>query len=275
MITLRDSATRLRENSFEILLAGYVILFFAFILAPIVIVVVISFSSAGYVTFPIPGLSLRWFQRVYEYKPFIEAIVVTLQIAFLSAFLAVVLSVPAALVLARSRRRSSELLMTFLLSPLSMPLIVLGFAQLFFLSAIGFGVSFKSLLVAHTVVSIPYIVRTVAAVYRGLPTNFEESALVLGATRLQTFLYVTLPLIRPGIFAGSLFAVLLSIDNLPISYFFGSPGTSTLPVVMLSYLENQFDPSIAALSTIQMVFAIIALVVVDRLYGLRAMSPPS
>src|SRR5581483_2522086 len=156
-------------------------------------------------------------------------------------------------------RRPAEILMTFLLAPLSMPLIVLGFAQLFFLSAIGFGVSFLSLLIAHTVVSIPYIARTVAAVYRGLPSNFEETALVLGATRWQTFRHVTLPLIRPGIFAGCLFSILLSIDNLPISYFFGSPSTNTLPVVMLSYLENQFDPSIAALSTVQMMLAVLCL----------------
>jgi putative spermidine/putrescine transport system permease protein len=122
-------------------------------------------------------------------------------------------------------------------------------------------------------VSIPYIVRTVAAVYRGMPPSLEETALALGASRWQTFRYVTFPIIRPGIFAGCLFAVLLSVDNLPLSYFFGSPTTSTLPVVMLSYLENQFDPSIAAVSTLQLAFALIVLLAIERLYGLRAVTP--
>jgi putative spermidine/putrescine transport system permease protein len=144
---------------------------------------------------------------------------------------------------------------------------------LFYLSALGLGVSLSSLLIAHTVVSVPYLVRTVAGVYRGVSPNLEESALMLGASKLQVFRYVTLPLIAPGVFAGALFAILISIDNLPVSYFFGSPSTNTLPVVMLSYLEYSFDPSIAAVSTIQLCFAVVALIIVQRIYGLQGMSP--
>ena len=254
-------------------LRAYVLLFFAFLLAPIVIVVAVSFTSASYIAFPIEGLSLRWFRRVYEYQPFLDSFSVTIQVAVLSTMLAALISVPAALALARSSAPVASVTMTFLLSPLSMPMIVLGFALLFYLSALGFGVSLLSLVISHTLVSIPYIVRTVAAVYRGMPPSLEETALVLGASRWQVFRHVTFPVIRPGIFAGCLFAVLLSVDNLPLSYFFGSPTTSTLPVVMLSYLENQFDPSIAAVSTVQLAFALIVLLVIERLYGLRAVTP--
>lgn len=253
----------------------YVVLFFAFMLLPIIIVVVVAFSATEYITFPIQGLSLRWFRRIYEYRPFLNSLGVTLEIAFLSALFGALLGVPAALALTRWKHPIASLAMTFLLSPLSMPFIVLGFALLFFLSALGFGVSFLSLLIAHTVVSLPYVVRTVAGVYRGLSPNLEESALVLGASKWQAFRFVTVPMIRPGIFAGCLFAILLSIDNLPISFFFGSPATSTLPVVMLSYLENSFDPSIAAVSTVQLVFALTFLLVIERLYGLKGMAPAS
>ena len=90
----------------------------------------------------------------------------------------------------------------------------------------------------------------------------------LGATPWRVFWHVVLPLIRPGIAAGSLFSFLVSFDNLPISFFFGSPDTSTLPVVMLSYIEQQFDPSIGALSTLQLAAAIIVLILVDRFYGI-------
>jgi putative spermidine/putrescine transport system permease protein len=156
-----------------------------------------------------------------------------------------------------------------------MPLIVLGFALLFYLSRLGFGVSFVSLLIAHTVVSLPYIVRTVAGVYRGISPEFEESAAILGANRWQVFRHVTLPMIKPGIFAGALFAMLISVDNLPISYFFGSADTNTLPVVMLSYLEHQFDPSVAAASTVQLVIAMIGLVLLERTYGLQRIGTPT
>lgn len=256
-------------------LGFFVVLFFAFMLAPILIVVVVSFTSANFIAFPIRGFSLRWFYRIIEYRPFIDSLIVSLQLAFASTAVAGLIGIPAALALVRSRARFANGVSTFLLSPLSMPLIVLGLAFLFFLSKIGFGVSFLSLLVSHAVVGLPYVVRTVAGVYRGLSTDYEEQASILGANRWQIFWYVTLPLIRPGIFAGALFSILISFDNLPVSFFFGSAQTNTLPVVMLSYLEHQFDPSIAALSSVQMVLAVVALLIVERVYGLKHMSAPT
>jgi putative spermidine/putrescine transport system permease protein len=253
----------------------FLVLFFVFMLAPIVVVVVVSFSDASFVAFPIARVSLRWYRRIWEYRPFMDSLIVSLELAVASAACAALLGVPAALALTRSRARFADAVSTFLLAPLSMPMIVLGFSLLYYLSWLGLGVSFASLLLAHTVVSIPYVARTVAGVYRGIGPDFEEAAAILGADRWRTFRYVTLPLIRPGIFAGSLFAILISLDNLPISFFFGSAATNTLPVVMLSYLQNQFDPAIAAISTVQMLIAVAALLVVERVYGLAAMSAPS
>ena len=109
------------------------------------------------------------------------------------------MGVPAALAVTRGKGPYADAIMTFLLSPLSMPLIVIGFALLFYLSALGLGVSFVSLLIAHTVISVPYIIRTVAGVYRGISPDYEETAAVLGANRLQVFWHVTLPMISPVI----------------------------------------------------------------------------
>lgn len=253
-------------------LAAFVVLFFVFMLAPILIVVLVSFTSAGYVSFPIPGWSLKWFAHIFEYQPFIDALIVSIEIAIGATILSCLIGVPAAIFLARSRSAWASGVMTFLLSPLSMPMIVIGFASLFFLSLIGVGISFAALLITHTVVCLPYIVRTVAGVYAGMPRSYEEAASILGANPLLTFWHVTLPLIRPGIMAGSLFSFLTSFDNLPISYFFGSASTNTLPVVMLSYMENQFDPTIAALSTLQLLLAVVALLIVDRVYGIDKMT---
>jgi putative spermidine/putrescine transport system permease protein len=178
-------------------------------------------------------------------------------------------------VLVRSRAPWTEAFMTFLLSPLSMPMIVLGLALLFYLSALGLGISLLSLVIAHTIVGLPYVVRTVASVYRAVPPDLEESAAILGATRWQVFRHVTFWQIKPGIVAGAMFSILVSVDNLPISFFFGGPQTSTLPVVMLSYLEHQFDPSIAALSTVQLVIAVAGLLVINKFYRIRDLGAPS
>jgi putative spermidine/putrescine transport system permease protein len=250
-------------------LRAVVALFTVFMLAPILVVVAIAFTSAGFVSFPIPGLSLRWFQRMIDYAPFMQSLWVSTQVAVGATLLACLLGVPASLALARSRRAAAQAMMTFLLSPLSMPMIVLGFASLFFLSRIGVGLSLGALLIAHTVVCLPYVIRVTASVYRALPPSLEEAAEILGASRLATLRLVVLPLLRPAIVAGSLFSFLVSFDNLPLSFFFGSPDTNTLPVVMLAYVEQQFDPSIAAISTAQLAVAVVLLVLADRFYGLE------
>ena len=271
-----DTAEPIRRRQRPNLLAWglgiYVLLFMVFLMTPIFVVVLISFSSAAFVVFPMPGLSLQWYVRVFEYQPFVNSLWVSIQIAFASAVLGALIGVPAALWAARSRSAYANFLSNFLLMPISVPAIVLGFALLYMTSAMMLGVSFISLLLTHTVVSIPYIARTVLAVYRSMPPDFEESAAVLGASRWRVFTHVTLPLIRPGIFAGALFAVLISLDNLPLSFFFGSASTNTLPVVMLSYMQNQFDPSVAAIATVQMLIAIFALVVVHLIYGIEKLT---
>jgi putative spermidine/putrescine transport system permease protein len=109
----------------------------------------------------------------------------------------------------------------------------------------------------------------VTAVYRDADRTLEEAAMVLGASAFQTFRRITLPLIRPGIIAGSIFSFLISFDNLPVSIFLTSPETNTLPVVIFSYLIYHFDPSIAAISTMEMICVVVVLVAVEHWYGLK------
>lgn len=259
-------------NSAALVLGAYVVLFMTFLLAPIFVVVWVSFSADSFIAFPISGYSTRWYARIIEYRPFMDSLMVSLEIAVLSGVLGAALGVPAALWAARSRTSFAEVVSNLLLAPISVPAIVLGFSLLYLLAAMTIGVSFLALLITHTVVSIPYVTRTVLAVYRSIPPDFEEAASVLGASRLQTLRRVTLPLVKPGIFAGALFSLLISLDNLPLSFFFGSSTTNTLPVVMLSYMQNQFDPSIAAISTVQMLIAVVALLAVNAFYGIESLT---
>lgn len=263
---------RARTNWGALALGLYVGLFMLFLALPIVAVVWVSFSSSSFIVFPLPGYGLRWYARIVEYRPFVDSLIVSIQIAVGSAVLGAVLGVPAALWVARSRSAMGAAVANLLLAPISVPAIVLGFSLLYLLSAMMFGISFVALLITHTVVAVPYVARTALAVYRSLPPDFEEAAAVLGASRWQTLRHVTLPLIRPGIFAGGLFAVLISLDNLPLSFFFGSSSTNTLPVIMLSYMQNQFDPSIAAISTVQMLIAVVTLLIVNAFYGIEKLT---
>lgn len=263
-------AVQRRKSAFDwggAMLLLYVVLFFVFLILPIIAVVVVSFSSASFIVFPLPGFSLKWYARIVEYRPFINSLITSIEIAICSAVLGAVLGVPAALWAARSPSYFAGVVANLLLAPIAVPAIVLGFSLLYLLSAMMLGVTFLSLLITHTVIAIPYVARTTLAVYRSQSPDFEEAAAILGATRWQTLRHVTIPLVRPGIFAGGLFAVLISLDNLPLSFFFGNSDTNTLPVVMLSYMQNQFDPSIAAISTVQMLIALATLALVNRFYG--------
>jgi putative spermidine/putrescine transport system permease protein len=258
-----------RPSGGALFLFAYMALFMAFITLPIAAVVVVSFSDSSFIAFPIRGYSLRWYHHIVEYQPFVSSLITSIELALSSAAAAAVLGVPAALALARARGGVAGALSNFLLAPISVPAIVLGFALLYFLSALSIGLSFTALLIAHTVAAVPYVVRTVLATYRAVPAALEESASILGASRAQVLWHLTLPMVRPGIFAGGMFAVLTSLDNLPLSFFFGTATTNTLPVVMLSYMQNQFDPSIAAISTVQMLIAIAGLLALDRIYGVE------
>jgi putative spermidine/putrescine transport system permease protein len=260
------------RNDSTMLLGAYVVLFLVFILLPIGAVVVVSFSNAAFIAFPITDFSFRWYEKMLAYQPFTSALTTSIELALSSAFIGALLGCPAALALARSRNVALSLLANLLLAPISVPAIVLGFSLLYFLSALSFGLSFSALLIAHSVVAIPYIVRTVLATYRAVSTNLEESASVLGASRFQVLWHVTLPMVRPGVFAGAMFAVLTSLDNLPLSFFFGTSNVNTLPVVMLSYMQNNFDPSIAAISVLQMLIAVATLLVLDRVYGIKRLT---
>ena len=254
------------------LLTLYTALFFVFVFAPIAVVVAVSFTAEQGVQFPFHGTSLQWYVRLWEYKPFIDSLLTSLYLAIASAAAAILLAVPAALYLGRSTGAVATVIASFLLAPIAIPALVVGMSLLYFLSAIGIGVSFTALFITHTIVSISYVMRTTLSVYRSVSQSLGEAAAVLGASSWRTFIHVTLPLIAPGIFAGSLFAILVSLDNLALSYFFGTANVTTLPVVMLSYLQNQFDPAIAAISTVQMAISIALLLIVEKTYGLRALT---
>jgi len=240
-----------------------------FLSLPIVVAVGVAFGSDKIARFPPTALSVRWFGVALSNPTFLNALGNSVILAALTTLLTIVVGLPAAMALVRRRLPGQHALETFLLSPLSLPGVLFGVAMLIFLGASGFGLTWWGILVAHIVIAVPYVLRTTLAVYRGLDRGLEETAGVLGANPWQTFWHVTLPLLRPGLVAGGLFAFLTSFDNVPVSIFLTTARTTTLPVTIMSYLVNQdFDPIVGAISAVQVAFVLVLLVLLDRVYGI-------
>lgn len=247
---------------------AYVALAAAFILAPLLVVVAVAFTSANFVSFPPPGWSLRWLAKVLGDPTFMRALANSVLLGVSAASLAALVAVPAALALARGGFRGAAAIETFLLSPLSLPALILAIALLFFLARIGLGASFWGLTIGHAIIVLPYMLRTVLAVYRGVDPAIEEAALMLGASPPRALLHVTLPLIRPGIVAGGLLAFLVSFDEVAVALLLSSPSAMTLPVAVLNHIAHNYDPAVAAISLIKMALVVGVLMLLELAYGL-------
>ena len=252
----------------ERLLVLYSILAYGFLFAPILIVLVFSFNRGETLTFPPQGLSLRWFRYLAGRHEFISATLVSLKLALLTSAVSIVLGVSAALALVRERLPGKDWLEGLIMSPLVLPGIITGVALLQFFTLTGLVSPMTRLVLGHTVLCIPYAVRSVSSRLYSIDPRLEEASRILGAGPWRTFRRVTLPLLRPGIVAAFLFTFITSFDNVVVSLYLIGSETVTLPIRILTYLEWQFDPSIAAISTIFISLTVVAVIVGERTMGL-------
>ena len=243
-------------------------LFVVFMLAPLVIVCIVAFTPQGYLSLPTQGLSLRWFKAILAYPEFLRAFYTSLWLAALSSGIVIALAVPAALAIARYRFVGREAITALFMSPLMVPHVVLGIAFLRFFTQIGLSGSFTGLVLSHCLIIFPFALRLVLAASYGMDRRIEQAAISLGAGALTVFRRVTLPLILPGIVSGWLLAAINSFDEVTMTVFIASPATSTLPVRMFLYLQDNIDPLIAAISACLIALTAALLFVFDRLYGL-------
>jgi len=248
-----------------LLLAGLCLVLLA---APTVIVVVVSFTSGFSLRFPPPGYALRWYAALAEAEQLQAAAWNSLVVAGWTTLLSVVLGTAAALAIARSRRLSARLLDSLFLSPLVLPALAFGLAALMLFSLAGIPVSPLTLVLGHTVVCVPYVVRTTVAALSQMDPVLLDSSTSLGASRLYTFRRVTLPLIRPGILAGGFIAFMASFDNVPVSLFLRDAATDMLPIRMWQDLEGRLDVTVAAASSLLILVTVVLAVVMERAAGL-------
>ncbi|MBD0416091.1 ABC transporter permease [Oryzicola mucosus] len=247
----------------------FIVVTVIFLLAPLVVVVGVSFSESQFIAFPPDGLSLRWYQTVLSDTVYTSAFWTSIRIALLVTVSATVLGGAAAIALHRRMLPGSAFLATFFLSPLVLPTIIYAIGMLMFWSAVFGPVSFVTLWIGHTVIAIPYVVRTTLAVLSESDPFLEEAARTMGAGRIQRLLYVVIPQGLPGLGAGAFFAFNISFDEAVLSLFLRKPGLTTLPVQIYGQLEFSPDPSVAAVSTIMIALTVVLILVIDRMLGLQ------
>ena len=257
-----------RLDSAKIFLLISNLLLYVFLFLPIVVVVATSFGKAQFITFPPEGFSLNWYANFLKSPKWVNSFLYSGYLAFITCFATLLLGVPASYCMVRYRFLGRDFLRQLFLAPLIVPWIVTGVAVLIFFTQLRVAGTFLGLVLGHTVVCTPYVIRSVMASLEGFDVSMENAARILGATRFQTFLKVTLPLIKPGIVAGAIFSFLMSFDNVPISIFIVNPSQMTLPVEMLHFISWIQDPTISAVATIYILMSLLALFIAEKTVGL-------
>lgn len=231
----------------------------AFLVLPIFVIIPMSFTSGNLLVFPLPGFSLRWYQSLAEGDAWADALKNSLLIGSISTLLSVALGTLAATGLSRMDSRWKPLIIGLLMSPLLIPIVITAVGMYFFFADIGLSGTYGGLILAHTVLAVPFVLITVLASLEGFDHTLLRAAATLGASPLTAFRKVTLPIIFPGIASGGLFAFITSFDEIVVTLFLAAPTQRTLPRQILSGVREYVSPAIAAVATLLIVLSALLL----------------
>ncbi|MET4121946.1 putative spermidine/putrescine transport system permease protein [Bradyrhizobium sp. JR1.5] len=238
------------------LLLALILLFLAL---PIVVVFLLSFSSVSYLTFPPPGFSLRWYAAYFGSADWLQSTWLSIWVAASVVALSTILGTLAAIGIARLPSAIRTIALALIFSPMIVPGIVVAIGIYYAFSRYGLIGSPGAIVIAHTCLAVPFVVTSVSASVAAIDPSLEQAAMGLGATPGSTLRQVTLPLIRPGIFVGALFAFITSFDEVIVSLFLSGSGAVTLPRRMWDNILFQIDPTIAAVSTLTTILTAVLL----------------
>jgi putative spermidine/putrescine transport system permease protein len=249
------------------LFAGVVALLYLFLLAPVILVVPLSFSNDSYLVFPPETWGIRWYASLLTHPLLMRAFRTSVLLASLVTMLSLAIGVPAAHAIARHRFVGRDWLFSLFTAPILLPSIVLGLAILLVFVRFNLLATYPGLLIAHLVVTLPYVLRIVTTALGTLTPSIEEAALSLGAHPLTVFRRVTVPMMMPGVVASAALSFLISFDEVVISLFIVGPSLTTLPVEMYRYVEGRMDPLIAAASVVLITGTIVIVTLLERTIG--------
>lgn len=243
-------------------IAGLILLF---LILPILVIVPLSFNSDSFLMYPMAGASLRWYEEIIGSDVWRNALMNSLIVSPAATLLAVVLGTLASIGLVRSDFPGKALLTAILISPMVVPVVIVGVAVYLFFAPLGLAGSYTGLILAHAALGVPFVITTVTATLQGFDYNLVRAAASLGANPVLTFFRVTLPLVAPGIISGGLFAFATSFDEVVVTLFLASPGQATLPRQMFAGIRENISPAIAAVATILIVLSTLMLLTLEWL----------
>lgn len=238
-----------------------------FLIVPVLVIVPLSFNSGSFLVYPLQGVSLRWYEALFSSADWMRSLKNSMLIAPAATALAMIFGTLAAIGLTRGEFRGKSLVMTLLISPMVVPVVIVGVASYLFFAPLGMGNSYLSLILVHAVLGVPFVIINVSATLQGFNHNLVRAAASLGASPLTTFFRVTLPLIAPGVISGALFAFATSFDEVVVTLFLAGPEQITLPRQMFSGIRENLSPTIAAAATLLIAFSVALLLTLEWLRG--------
>lgn len=238
------------------IIRAWTIVVYGFMFLPVAVVVLLSFNANQFGSFPMTGVSLHWFQELWNNDAVMRAFRTSIVLGLMTAVISTTLGILASLALVRYNIPGRNAITTLLIAPILVPEVVLAVALLLFLNWLGIGKSFALLLAGHVIFTLPFVILVVQARLVSIKRDVEEAALSLGASPVQTFFAVTLPLMLPAVAAGALFAFTISFDDITGTLFWKPGGVETVPTQIFSMLRNSISPEINALGTVMIVMTV-------------------
>lgn len=249
------------------LLRVFCALGFFFLIAPLLVIVPLAFNAGDFLTYPLAGFSLRWFDALFFTDQWLVPMKNSFVIGILAALLATVLGTAAAMALQKTSTKLRAPQLGIFLAPVVMPVAVVALGMYFTFVGWGIAKTFLGMILAHAAMGAPFVVSTVSATLKSYDERLYHAALSLGAPPALAFRKVTLPIILPGVLSGALFAFSVSFDDVVIALFVAGPDQRTLPLQMLSGMRENVSPAIAAVSLLMSVLAVALLIVINWLSG--------
>lgn len=234
------------------------VLIFIFLIMPIFVIIPMSFSSSRFLQFPPRGFSLQWYAEYFSSRNWISATLRSFQVGILTMLFATILGTLASFAIVRGDFKGKKLLYGMILSPIIIPVIITSVAVYYVFANLRMVGSIWGLVLAHTVLALPFVVVNVTATLQGFDITLERASLSLGANRLVTFLRVTFPVIWPGIISGALFAFITSFDEVVVAIFLCG-SKPTLPKQMWDGIRVSINPTITAVASLLIIFSVLLL----------------
>ncbi len=242
----------------KLLLWSYCIGVFAFLVIPLIVVIPVSFSSGLYLQFPPPGFSLQWYRDFFEDPQWMDATILSVEIASTVVVLSVAIGSLSAFVIVRMPFPGIGVIRTILMTPLIVPSIVVAIAVYSVYVTFHLVGSFIGIVLAHTILALPFTVVLMVAGFQRVDRRLEEASYTMGASVWRTLGRITLPVLYPSIFAAAVFAFIASWDEIIMVIFIGGGAGTTLPLRMFNYLRTEINPTIAAVSTLLLLLVLLA-----------------